>query len=558
MHTNYYFIKQLVPALQLQLLSTSTPVASDKSVHGLGLRFMECFSQDRDEVVLVFAQAKGKANYYRPFYIKATLRPDFSGLFFPDTVQRARTNSVDLFNSVVSEPGKERAVLGVRSFLNERCLAILLEDDFTLVFKFFGNRPNLLAFQGNKVIDLFNRQLATDEDLRLDAFDRPIDQSYTAFEQAHFDHRKLFPTFGKVVNKWIDHRARQVGIELGSRESWSIIQDAVRQLEQPHYYLIRLDHKPTLSLLPFDAQADDPPPREYNDPIEAANRFFVALNGLTTFELEKANLFRLIEKRRKRAEAQIDISLQRLMLKEEGASHEEIGHILMANLHDISSTPSVKSPERLTLYDFYRDRPIDIKLKPDLSPQKNAENYYRKAKNEKIEEQHLHDQIAAREAELIRIEQQKADLATIQSLKELRKYVKQHNLLSEGILASTGEVAALFKEVTYEGFRILIGRNAKNNDLLTQRYTYKDDLWLHARDVTGSHVVVKYKAGKTFPRSVIERAAELAAWYSRRRTDSLCPVIVTPKKYVRKPKGLAEGQVLVEKEDVVLVVPKGE
>lgn len=558
MHTNYYFLKQLAPAIQLPLLSGSTSAVSDISSPVSGLRFMECFSQDRDEVVLVFAQAKGKANYYRPFYIKATLRPDFSGLFFPDTVQRARTNSVDLFDSVIGEPGKERAVMGVRSFLNERCLAILLDDDFTLVFKFFGNRPNLLAFQGNQVIDLFNRQLATDEHLLLDAFDRPIDQSYTAFEQAHFDRRKLFPTFGKVVNKWIDDSAKQAGIEPGSQALWPIIQDALQQLEQPRYHLIRLDHKPTLSLLPFEAQADDPPQREYTDPIEAANRFFVALNGLTTFELEKATLLRLIEKRRKRAEAQIVISMQRLMQRDEGASHEEIGHILMANLHEIPSTPNVKSPERLTLYDFYRDRPIDIKLKPDLSPQKNAENFYRKAKNEKLEEQHLSDQIAAREAELIRIEQQKEDLGKLQNLKELRKYIKQHNLLSEAILASTGEVAALFKEVTYEGFRILIGRNAKNNDLLTQRYTYKDDLWLHARDVTGSHVVVKYKAGKTFPKSVIERAAELAAWYSKRRTDSLCPVIVTPKKYVRKPKGLAEGQVLVEKEDVVLVVPKGE
>ncbi|GAB3801534.1 NFACT family protein [Spirosoma humi] len=519
---------------------------------------MACFSQDRDEVVLVFAQAKGKVNYYRPFYIKATLRPDFSGLFFPDAIQRARTNSVDLFDSVIGEPSKERAVVAVHSFVNERCLAIRLEDDFTLVFKFFGNRPNLLAFQGNQVVDLFNRQLATDEHLLLDAFDRPIDQSYAAFEQAHFDRRKLFPTFGKVVNRWIDDRTKRLGAEPDSQALWAIIQDALRQLEQPHYYLIRLDHKPTLSLLPFEAQADDPPQREYSDPIEAANRFFVALNGLTMFELEKANLLRLIEKRRKRAEGQIDISMQRLMQRDEGASHEEIGHILMANLHEIPSTASVKSPERLTLYDFYRDRPIEIKLKPDLSPQKNAENFYRKAKNEKLEEQHLNDQITAREAELIRIKQQREDLSHIQNLKELRKYIKQHNMLSEGILASTGEVAALFKEVTYEGFRILIGRNAKNNDLLTQRYTYKDDLWLHARDVSGSHVVVKYKAGKTFPKSVIERAAELAAWYSKRRTDSLCPVIVTPKKYVRKPKGLAEGQVLVEKEDVVLVVPKGE
>lgn len=558
MHTNYYFLKQLAPVLESHLLGNYNHADLGIPMHKTELRFMECFSQDRDEVVLVFAQARGKINYYRPFYIKATLRPDFSGLFFPDKVQRARTNSVDLFDSVIGESGKGRAVLGVRSFVNERCLAIYLEDNYTLVFKFFGNRPNLLAFQGNRVIDLFNRQLATDEHLLLDAFDRPIDQSYSAFEQAQFDHRKLFPTFGKVVNRWIDNRARQAGIEPGSKEVWVIIQDALQQLNHPNYYLLRLDHKPTLSLLPFVAQADDPPQQEFHDPMEAANRFFIALNGLTTFELEKANLLRLLEKRRKRAEAQIDVSMQRLMIRDEGASHEEIGHILMANLHEIPSTASVKSPERLTLYDFYRDRPIDIKLKPDLSPQKNAENFYRKAKNEKIEEQHLSDQITAREAELIRIEQQKADIGTVQNLKELRKYSKQHGLLGEAVLASTGEVAALFKEVAFEGFRILIGRNAKNNDLLTQRYTYKDDLWLHARDVTGSHVVVKYKAGKTFPKNVIERAAELAAWYSKRRTDSLCPVIVTPKKYVRKPKGLAEGQVLVEKEDVVLVVPRGE
>ncbi|MFC3113912.1 NFACT family protein, partial [Rodentibacter caecimuris] len=221
----------------------------------------------------------------------------------------------------------------------------------------------------------------------------------------------------------------------------------LRQLEQPNYYLLRLDHKPTLSLLPFKEQAGDPPQREFSDPLEASNRFYIAFNGLTTFEHEKANLLRLIEKRRKRAEAQIDISMQRLMLRDEGASHEEMGHILMANLHDILPTLGTKSPERLTLYDFYRDQPIVIKLKPDLSPQKNAENFYRKAKNEKLEEQHLTNQVTVREAELVRIDQQKNDLETVQTLKELRRYVKQHNLLNESVLASTGEAAPLFKEV---------------------------------------------------------------------------------------------------------------
>ena len=519
------------------------------------LRFMECFSQDRDEIVLVFAQAKGKTNYYKPFYIKATLRPDFSGLLFPETVQRARTNSVNLFETVVGTTGEGRPVVDVRSFLNERCLAILLEDDFLLLFKFFGNRPNLLAYQGNYVMDLFNQQLVADEQLMLNTFDRPIDQSYDAFERASFDYKKLFPTFGKVVNRWIEDQITERKAQR-AEELWAIIQDVLRQLEQPRYYLTRLDHKPTLSLLPLgDIE------REFADPLEASSRFYIAYNGLNTFEHEKANLFRLLDKRRKRATAQIEASMQRLLVRDEGASHEEMGHILMANLHDIPQVPGAKSPERVTLYDFYREQPITLKLKPDLSPQKNAENFYRKAKNEKIEEQHLSDQIGMREAELVRIDQQKADLEPILTLKELRRYTKQHNLLvdlADRHTTATGESAPLFKEVIQDSFRILIGRNAKNNDLLTQKFAYKEDLWLHARDVTGSHVIVKYQAGKPFPKNVIERAAELAAWYSKRRTDSLCPVTVTPRKYVRKPKGLAEGQILIEKEDVVMVVPRGE
>lgn len=555
MHTNYYFLRQLAPALESRLISGFTTVEEATVSGNSGLRFMECYSQDRDEVVLVFAQAKGKINYYKPFYIKATLRPDFSGLLFPEMVQRARSNSVDLFQSVTGVAGEQPAVVGVRSFLNERCLAILLEGGFSLLFKFFGNRPNLLAFQGNHVIDLFNQQLLTDRLLLFNSFDRPIDQSYEAFEQADFKYRSLFPTFGKVVNGWLDEQGASAK-ELQGEDRWSIIQNGLRQLEQPRYYITRLNHALTLSLLPIGAIQ-----REFDDSIEAANRFYVAYNGLSTFEHEKTVLLRLLEKRRKRAEAQMEASVQRLVARGEGTSHEQMGHILMANLHEIPQTPGAKSPERLMLYDFYRDQPVTLKLKPDLSPQKNAENFYRKAKNEKIEEQYLTDQVTTREAELVRIDEQKTYLEGTQTLKELRRFVKQHNLLNErtdGMPISLGESGPLFKEVTVDTFRILIGRNAKNNDLLTQKWAYKDDLWLHARDVSGSHVVVKYQAGKTFPKNVIERAAELAAWYSKRRTDSLCPVTVTSKKFVRKPKGLAEGQVLVDKEDVVLVVPKGE
>ena len=547
MHTNYYFLRQLAPALE---------------PHLIGLRLMECYSQDRDELVMVFAQAKGKTNYYRPFYLKTTLRPEFSGLLFPEVVQRARTNSIDLFGQVIGvDPddaeaiaGGEtagRVVTGVRSFLNERCLGIELEGDYTLVFKFFGNRPNLVAFQGNDVVESFNQKLVSDQNLKLDAIDRPIDQSYEAFERAGFDHKKLFPTFGKEVNAYLGEKL----LAVAAGGWWEQIQSVLALLDKPTYYLTTFSHHPTLSLVPIGEIR-----QTFDGPIEALNRFYVNFAGLNFFEREKGEVLRLLDKRLKRAESQIEASLQRLIGHEEGASNEEMANILMANLHAIEEVPGQRSPEQVELYDFYRDQPIQIKLKTDLTPQKNAEGYYRKSKNEKIELDFIQQQIEQREREIVDIQQHKLAIAEIPSLKAFRKYAKQHNILADGgryAASPAATPAELFKIVTHEGYTILIGRNAKNNDLLTQRYAFKEDLWLHARDVSGSHVVIKYQAGKRFPKTVIERAAELAAWNSKRRTDSLCPVIMTPKKFVRKPKGLAEGQVVVEKEEVVMVVPKG-
>ncbi|WP_266367915.1 NFACT RNA binding domain-containing protein [Tellurirhabdus rosea] len=535
MHTNYYFLRQLAPALARNLE---------------GLRFMECFSQDRDELVMVFAQARGKLNYYRPFYLKATLRPDFSGLLFPESVQRARTNSVDLFDELTGgEESSGTPVTAVRSFRNERCLSIELEGGHALLFKFFGNRPNLLIFKENEVADLFNNKLVEDYNLKYNALDRTLDQSWEAFEQANFDHRKLFPTFGKEVNFYLEEKGLRT---LDGPDKWALLQETLGRLENPpRYYLTTFDHKPALTLVPLGE--DDPYRKEFDNPLEATNRFYAAFMGRNTLERERGEVLRLLEKRLKRTQAYIESQMERLFGLDEGVSNEEIANILMANLHQIPEPAGARSPERIDLYDFYRDQPISIKLKPELSPQKNAETYYRKAKNEKIEVAKIQEGIEKREQEAEEIRRQLTDIAAIDNLRELRKFLKNQKLNDERAALAPGQ---LFKVVEHEGFTILIGRNAKNNDLLTQKYSFKEDLWLHARDVTGSHVLIKYQAGKKFPKTVIERAAQLAAWYSKRRTDTLCPVIVTPKKFVRKPKGLAEGQVVVDKEEVVLVEPR--
>ena len=516
MHQNCHFLIHLTEALRPKVV---------------GLRFMACFSQEKDELVIIFAQARGKHNYYRPFYIRATVRPDFTCLNFPDDFSRARQNSADLFEILY-----DLEVIGIRQFLNERALGLELENGYTLVFKLFGNRSNILLFKNEDVIDLFHNKLITDNLIKLHDLDRYLDQSIEAFELNKRDYRRLFPTFGKELNAYI---AAQTAII-----NWDFIQQLLALLAEPTFYIVRWNYQLTLTLVPIGEIL-----RQYTDPIAALNDFYINFQRGNVIDKEKGDVLRVLQKRIQRTQTYIEEAYQKLSLLDEGIKKEEIGHIIMANLHQIP-----ERAETVVLFDFYRNKDIPIRLKPDLTPQRNAENYYRKAKNERIEIQNIEQNIEARAEELASMRQHFSTLENINMLKPLRNYIKANNLHTA---TTTATPSQLFKEVLYDDFVIWIGKNAKNNDLLTKKYTYKEDLWFHARDVAGSHVVLKYKSSKKFPNHVIERAAQLAAWYSKRRTDKLCPVIVTPKKYVRKPKGLPEGEVVIDKEEVIMVEPLG-
>lgn len=490
---------------------------------------MECFSQEKDELVLGFAAARGKKKNYKEFFIKAVVFPDFSCLYFTDQFERAKKNSVDLFDQLM-----DFEVVGVRQFLNERCFAINFEQGYSLVFKMYGNRANIILFQQDEVIDLFNSRIVADKNLRISALDRPIDQSHEAFLAQNQDYRKLFPTFGKVVNAYLEE----------APVTWQRIQEIVSALENPRYYIVRWEHQLHLSLLPVGEIV-----QEFQEPIEAINAFYVSYNKVSSLDREKVEILRKLTKEKKQTELYLKDAYQRLEAIDSTVKNEEIGHILMANLHQIP-----ERAEKVELFDFYRDHNIVIKLKPELSPQKNAENFYRKAKNEKIEIEKVMENIESREELLRSLNLHIENIEKAEHLKALRNYLKANKLVKNA--SQVLSYKELFKRFEVEGFEILVGRNAKNNDLLTQQYAYKEDLWLHARDAQGSHVVVKYKAGKKIPNSVKESAASLAAYYSKRRNETLAPVILTQKKFVRKTKDLAEGQVIVEKEEVVMVEPK--
>lgn len=187
-----------------------------------------------------------------------------------------------------------------------------------------------------------------------------------------------------------------------------------------------------------------------------------------------------------------------------------------------------------------------------MSPQKNAERYYRKAKNQKIEVDQLRKNIELKEAQLSKFQSHLDAVQVLEAPKELQQYADEHQLLET---SSRQAETFPFRSFNLDGYAVWVGKSAKNNDELTRHYAHKEDLWLHAKDVSGSHVVIKQRAGQPTPPYIIEQAAQIAAYYSKRKTDSLCPVTVTPRKYVRKSKHMPPGAVVVEREEIVMVEP---
>ncbi|UOQ64691.1 NFACT RNA binding domain-containing protein [Hymenobacter volaticus] len=326
-----------------------------------------------------------------------------------------------------------------------------------------------------------------------------------------------------------------------------LIREVLLLLENPTaFYLVAVEGRTRLSLLPVGEVERTLPP----DPI-AALRIFVPLTlGRRAYESELRHVRQTLERRADEATTSASMARTRLYALEHTAGYRQTADLIMAHLSQIPAGAS-----SVEVVDFYQDNQSRIiKLKPTETPQRTAQNLYRKAKNQQIETRQLTERVERREAEALWCLERLEELDQLPTdLRALRAWRKQHQLEPETKAKAAQELP--FKVFEDAGFTILVGRNAQNNDLLTQRYAHKDDLWLHAKDVSGSHVVIRHRAGQPVPEPVVEHAAQLAAWYSRRQNDSLCPVTVTPKKFVRKPKGALPGQVLVEREKVVLVVP---
>lgn len=235
----------------------------------------------------------------------------------------------------------------------------------------------------------------------------------------------------------------------------------------------------------------------------------------------------------------------------------QLGDIVTANLHAITKGQTV-----LTATDFYDEemKDIQIPLSPLLSPQQNAAKFYKDYARMKNAEKELTRQMGLAREELQYLQSVLEELSraeTEQELEEIRQELQSVGYLraEKGRKRMKQAKSTPMRFVSTDGYPIFVGRNNRQNDELTFRLARKDDLWLHAQKVHGSHVVIAC-AGVTPTDDTITQAAQLAAYYAQSSQGQNVAVDVTPVKQVKKPGGAKPGMVVYYTYRTVYVNPK--
>lgn len=297
--------------------------------------------------------------------------------------------------------------------------------------------------------------------------------------------------------------------------------------------------------------------RHFDSYSELLDTFFSDRDRLSRMRAKSADLNKLLNNTIDRLSRKIN--LQKADLKK-CADREELrikGDLLQANLYRIEKGSSV-----VTVENYYAEdnAPITIRLNPAVTPAMNAQRYYKEYNKAKTRETMLTGQIKKASEELQYIESVQDILSRCETEAELsaiRSELREQGYLRpvKGAAKRKDKPLPPIEYQSSDGFRILVGRNNVQNDALTLRTAKKTDIWLHTKNIHGTHVIILTE-GKPVTETAIYEAAQIAAAHSKAKDSSQVPVDYTAVKNVSKPSGTKPGKVIYVNYKTVYVTPK--
>lgn len=449
-----------------------------------------------------------------------------------------------------------------------------------LVVSLTGRGANLLLIESNRVLARLRESGEAEANYseppppaeKLDPFQCSAAQLYSLMAESDGNlataAHKHFIGFTETYARELAFRASQTDAEQALRQllvdlfeanpvptlySSPSLEELKREIGRDEFHLtlspIELRHLATL------------PQTSFSTVNEAAEICFSLLDARRRFLAQKQKLTsQLAAKLKKQRTLAANLERERAGFAK-GEQHQRWGELLLANLHQVEKTDA-----GFAVTDFYDEAQptITIPAADKATAQEAAEHYFKLARKSKTGLATINARLPEVQKEIADVETQLARLAEITHADELNSLVekagsaapaKQPPKTQPGKKPKEEKISGVRRYRSSDGYEILVGRTDRDNDHLTMRVAKSYDLWFHAADYPGSHVVLRNPQRRDVPQRAILEAAQLAAKFSSARTNAKVAVNFCEKKFVTKPKGFNVGQVRLASFKTVMVEP---
>lgn len=442
------------------------------------------------------------------------------------------------------------------------------EVSLRLIIELTGKHANLLLLEPNgAIVDCLRRVSALDDTTRILLPGFPYESIPTQNKLDPFSAPK--EAFSPAFQSPDPVRALTGAFDGLSKQSAQALVSAASTAETLHQLLQNIRTGAYAPCLAFN-EAGDPVAalpflpsglyarvERFPSMSEALDRYYADRDLLVRIRRHGATLRHTVTTALSRAQNKYAAFLETIQQSDSLDLARRNGELLLSNLH--RATPGLSE---LIVDDYFVDLPARraIPLDPAYSVQENAKRYFKQYRKGKLTKAYAESQIDSLAAEVVYLEGQLENIDKCETLFELseikEELIRERYLRPEKSRAAkpANKSSAPMHFVSSDGISIYVGKNNRQNDALTLQTARSDNLWLHVKNMPGSHVIVDFSGEP--PESTLREAAMLAAYFSQAKTSSNVPVDYTLRKNVKKPSGARPGMVIYTTNRTLYVTPE--
>ncbi|TKD71715.1 Rqc2 family fibronectin-binding protein [Pseudalkalibacillus hwajinpoensis] len=329
--------------------------------------------------------------------------------------------------------------------------------------------------------------------------------------------------------------------------------DVFNQLGDHHYtpHMVTAS-KEYFSVVPLTHLSGES--RTFDSTSELLDRFYYGKADRDRVKQQSNDLERFLSNELKKNEKKIEKLSRTIKQAQEADTFQLLGELLTANMHMVK-----RGDKKVSVQNYYDEDGgmVEIELNPQKSPSENAQAYFKKYNKAKNSISVLEEQIEMAHQEIAYLDQliQQLTAASPRDIEEIREELEEEGYIKKRSRKKKKPKPTKPQLDVYEstdGTEILVGKNNKQNEYLTNKLAARSETWLHTKDIPGSHVVIR---SKEYSEQTLLEAANLAAYFSKARESGSVPVDYTEVRHVKKPNGAKPGFVTYDQQNTLYVTP---